>query len=160
MSRLLLAACALAAASTLGAPIRLDDSASPKSRIVSAPRWLGEHESAGNREWLHALVAEAANVEVRLDTKAFVGARGRIYLAVPELVPGLLSRDGLRVTWVSGGGFASGSALPGERTLVYDGPIASAVTAGRFDFRFDLDARHLGRGLRVEPYFEIEVDSR
>lgn len=157
MRRLLLAAFAMAALAAAAAPIRLDDSASPKARIEAAPRWLGEQEAAGNRDWLHAQVAEATNVEVRLDTRAFVGRKGRIYLVVPDPVPGLLSPTGLRVSWLSRGGFSSGAAVPGSRTVVYDGGITSPVTVARLDFRFELDARYVGRGLRIEPYFEIEL---
>ena len=158
MRRALLAALVLAAGGALAAPVRLDDSASPKARIDIAPRWLGEHEYTGDRDWLHAMVAEAANVEVRLDTRAFVGRRGRVYLAIPAQVPGLLSPTALRVSWQSRGGFASGEASPGSRTLVYDGAITSPVTVVRLDFRFELDARYVGPGLRVDPYFEIDSE--
>ncbi len=158
MRRVLLAALALAAGGVLAAPVRLDDSASPRARIDVSPRWLGEHESAGDRDWLHAMVAEASNVEVRLDTRAYVGRRGKIYLAVPAQVPGLMSPTALRVSWLSRGGFASGEAIPGSRTLVYDGAISAPVTVVRLDFRFELDARFVGPGLRVDPYFEIETE--
>lgn len=158
MRRLLLAALAFAAGGAFAAPVRLDDSASPKARIDVAPRWLAEYESPGNRDWLHAMVAEAANVEVRLDTRAYAGRRGRIYLAIPAQVPGLLSPTALRVTWLSRGVFASGEAVPGSRTLVYDGAIAAPYTVVRLDFRFELDSRYVGPGLRVDPYFEIDPE--
>jgi hypothetical protein len=158
MRRALLAAATVAAASAIASPpVRLDDSASPKARVELAPRWLGEHEAGANRDWLHAMVAEAVNVEIRLDTRAHVGRRGRIYLVVPDPVPGLASPTGLRVNWLSRGLLASGSAVPGSRTLVYDGAVDSPVTVVRLDFRFELDARYVGPGLRIDPQFEIEI---
>ncbi len=151
-----LAAVALAATTALGAPVRLDDSASPRARVDVTPRWVNADEAAGP-EQLNAMVADVANLEVRLNTSKFVGRSARVFLVLPEFVPGLRSPSGMRAEWRSRGVFRPGSALPGARTLVYDGPITQPYLADILDITLFLDARHLERGLRIEPYFELEL---
>jgi hypothetical protein len=76
---------------------------------------------------------------------------------MPAFIPGLRSPDGLRIEWRPRGTFLAGSASPGQRTLVYDGPIQRASLHEAFDVSLYLDARYLDRGLRFDPTFEIDV---
>ena len=152
----LIVAC-LASFATAAAT-RLDDSASPRARVDVSPRWLHTGEGLTDPARLNAMVAEVRNLEVRLNTSAFVGKRGRIYLTVPAFTVGLQSPSGLRVEWRTRGTLMAGSALPGTRSVVYDGPITKALLADFMDFSLFLDARYVQAGLRFEPVFEIETN--
>jgi hypothetical protein len=104
------------------------------------------------------MVAEVPNLEVRLNTARYVGKSGRVYLVVPDFVSGLRGATGFRVEWRTRGALLSGSAIPGTRSLVYDGRIATPVLADFLDLTLQLDGRFVDRGLRFEPHFEIEID--
>ena len=139
------------------AATRLDDSASPRARVDVSPRWLHTREGLTDPAQLNAMIADVRNLEVRLNTAAFVGKRGRIYLALPAFTIGLQSASGMRVEWQTRGTLMAGSALPGTRSVVYDGPIAKAFLADFIDFSLFLDARYLQGAVRFEPVFEIEL---
>ena len=149
-------ALALAAATANAAPKRLDDRASPRSQVNVESRWLHSGEGL-NAEQLNAMVATVNNLEFRLDTSAYVGKRARIYLVIPEFVQGLRGPAGMRVEWTTRGQFMAGSALPGQRTLVYDGMVQRPSMQETLDLSVFLDARYLERGLRFDPAFEIDV---
>lgn len=151
----MIVACLASAAAT--AATRLDDSASPRARVDVTSRWLHTREGLTDPAQLNAMVAEVRNLEVRLNTSAFVGKRGRIYLALPAFTTGLQSASGMRVEWQTRGTLMAGTALPGTRSVVYDGPITKAYLADFLDFSLFLDARYLQGGLRFEPVFEIET---
>jgi hypothetical protein len=150
----LLAALAFEA---LAAPVRLDDSASPRSRVEVKPRWQFVEEGLSDPARLNAIVAEIPNLEVRLATAKFVGKQARVYMVVPDFVPGLRSPSGMRVEWRTRGKLLGGSALPGTRALVYDGLVGQPILGDYLDMTLYRDARFLDRGLRFEPYFEIDV---
>lgn len=152
----ILAFAVLAAPLAFAAPKRLDDRGSPRSQVNVESRWLHSGEGLGP-EQLNALVATIPNLEFRLDTSAYVGKRARIYLVIPEFVQGLRAPNGMRVEWTSRGQFMAGAALPGQRTLVYDGPIQKPSMQESLDLSLYLDARYLERGLRFDPAFEIDV---
>jgi hypothetical protein len=147
---------AIAAGTAFAAPVRLDDSASTRNRVDVRPRWQFQGEGLGP-ERINAMVAEVPNLEVRLNTARFVGRAGRIYLVVPDFVSGLRVPTGMRVEWRTRGTLHPGSALPGTRSLVYDGSVTRPMMADYLDFTLFLDARFIDRGLRFEPYFEIEL---
>lgn len=145
-------ACSLCAQ---GQAIRLEDR-SPRARYDLQPAWAHDGPGLLGPERLNALIARAPAVEVRIDTSPVVGRRGRIYIALPQDVPGLRGPSGLRMEWRSRGLMQSGFVLPGERTLLYDGPVSSPVTSDFLDVTIHIDARHAAAGLRIEPYFEFE----
>jgi hypothetical protein len=149
LASLLLTAAAAAAAQ------KLDDAPSPKQRLDAQPRWLHNEGYIGSAERLNALVATVPGVEVRLNTATHVGKRGRIYLVMPQFIPGLSSPNGLRLEWRARGTFQSGSALPGEKSLLYDGPVTAPITGDVLDFNVFIDARHQASALRFEPTFEF-----
>ena len=106
---------ALAAAGAAHAAERLDDSASPRSRVPARITLSDEGRPLiASRNPTRALV-QVGRVEYRLATARYAGRQARIYFVVPALIPGLRSPAGLRVDWRSNGTFAGGSARPGER---------------------------------------------
>ena len=151
------AALGVAIAAAHAAPIRLDDSASPRRHLDLQPRWVHEEGVIGSAERLNAMVANVAAVEIRLNTKAHVGKRGRIFLVMPPVVPGLAASSAMRLEWRTRGLFVDGSALPGEKRLLYDGPISQPTMTEHFDFSVYFDARHQSGPLRFDPAFELEL---
>ncbi len=147
-------ACALAIAGE-----RLDDSLSPQSRITVSARYLHEDTSGIDQLSFHAVLAEARNVEVRLNTAKYLGRRAEIYLVLPLAARGLSSPGALRLEWRAQGRFAapSGSLQAGGRALLFRGTVAQAQLTEIFDFRFHVDERHMRGPLEFEPQFEIEL---
>ncbi|WP_295527621.1 hypothetical protein [uncultured Pseudacidovorax sp.] len=134
---------------------RLDDSSSPRAR-VPAMLDLGAREPGTPYAWV-----TFRGVEYRLATAAYAGRRARIYHVVPAFVSGLRSPAGLLVEWSGGGAFAAGSAMAGERRLVWAGVVPGPWLVERLDLRLRLDLREWrpvgGRPFDVESYFDIEV---
>jgi len=147
------------------APQRLDDSASPRATVQS-PHMVSEHGYPLNLYVPGAPPAQRAivdfgRIEYRLATAQYIGKNARIYLVVPPLIPGLKSPQGLLVSWRSEGSFAPGSGRPGERVLVWSGPVRQTFMNEALALRMEFVLRELlpqaQKGIAVECYFEIEV---
>jgi hypothetical protein len=151
----------LAAGTACLAAERLDDSASPRTR-VQAPVVLGDdgRPLKDSRNPTRAIV-QFGRVDYKLSTARYVGRQARIYYVVPAFIPGLRSPSGLRVTWRGNGLFAAGDAGPGERRLVWNGVVPGAWMAEALDLTFQVDLRELqlraNQPFGFESYFEIEV---
>lgn len=142
--------CALPAAALTE---KLDDSASPRSRVAMPFQWSANADTS--------LATAQGRVEFRLSTARYAGKSARIYFVIPPLVPGLLSPSALQVEWRGQGLFAPGKAQPGGRTLVWAGTVPGPWLADMLDLRLQLDTRAVkllrGMDFGFEPYFEIEV---
>lgn len=153
--RLLLLTCLLLAGTPPVRAERLDDSSSPRAR-VQATLDLGAREPGAPYTWV-----TFRGVEYRLATAAYVGRRARIHHVIPAFVSGLRSPASLLVEWSGGGAFASGSAMAGDRRLVWAGVVPGPWMVERLDLRLRLDLREwrpvAGRPFDVESYFDIEV---
>jgi hypothetical protein len=144
---------------------RLDDSASPQSRV--APKWvLGDHgqllgQARPDLPAPTSAQAQFGTIEYRLATAAYVGKRAHIYYVIPASIDGLKNASGLQVSWRSSGAFASGSARPGERVRVWSGTVGDALMTQGLDLTMQIDLRALrlppSGQLGFESYFEIEV---
>jgi hypothetical protein len=138
--------------------LRLDDSASPRSRVQARPDPDLDADTAAASPHL---TVRFDGIEYRLSTAPFVGRRARIFYVVPPFIPGLRSPAGMRVEWRTGGLFAPGTAGPGDRRLVWSGTVPGPWMSERFDLRVRLDRRELrpmpGGALDFESYFEMEV---
>jgi hypothetical protein len=139
---------------------RLDDSLSPQQQINIEFDW--KHQSAGNElsvEEFNAVIAQARNVDTRLDTSDFVDMQTRIFLVLPIQVRGLNNPQRLAVSWTTSGLFQDGEVTPGNRRLIFEGKITEPVMQDIFNFTFEVDARFLTESLRLEPEYEIEIIS-
>jgi hypothetical protein len=156
-SRCLEALCLAIAcgAGSAAAGTRLDDSASPRRVLELTTQWESRSYESSGEEML-AVVAEARDVEVRLNTAAWVGRNAEIYVLFPQAINGLRLQSALRIEWRTRGRFNAGVAMPGQRVLVYRGPITAAASGDIFDFTYRIDGRHFDRRLQFEPTFEIE----
>lgn len=148
------------AAAAAGAAERLDDSASPRSRVPARVVLSDEGRPlVASRNPTRASV-QVGRVEYRLATARYAGRHARIYFVVPAFIPGLRTPSALRVDW-QGAGFASGSARGGERVLVWSGVVPGAWIQEALDLHFEVDLRELllqaDGQFGFEPYFEIET---
>jgi hypothetical protein len=142
------------------ATVRLDDSLSPQQRVRASTRWAYDSSGPLDNEKINLLISEVRGMEFRLKTAAYVGRQAKIYLKLPLVVRGLRSPAAMKVEWSGRGRFASGSVIPGDRTLVFQGTIRDPVFSEFLDFTIRLDARQIQRGLEFEPIFEIELADR
>ena len=154
----LIGALASAALVVHGAPIRLDDSQSPRQRIETQARWSNVGDSDFSEDEFNEQVAEIVGFESRLRTAPYVGRNASIYLALPRISKGLRLATAMRLEWTSRGRFASGSVRPGDRALVFRGKIDAPTFVETIDLRILIDGRYLEHGLEFEPIFEIELD--
>jgi hypothetical protein len=161
MPAMLAATWLLAAGSSQAAPERLDDSASPRSRVPA--RVVMSNEGRPMADSLNPVSATVSfgRVDYKLATARYVGRQARIYYVVPAVISGLRSPSGLRVDWRGYGFFASGSARPGERQLVWTGTVREAWISEGLDLSFQVDLRELqlprDGQFGFESYFEIEA---
>jgi hypothetical protein len=138
----------------------LDDSLSPQQQLNLNFDWKEPfYTSTANDSAFTAVVARANNVEMRLNTAKYIGQRARIYLGLPINVRGLRNPDSLRMTWTTNGLFSNGSVTPGTRQLIFEGTINNKVMRDIFNFSFEMDGRDLNQTLRLEPMYEIEIDT-
>lgn len=159
MKSLLLAILLSCAALDVVAEV-LDDSQSPRQQLNLVFEW------AENRSDLYSLSADQFNrlkaridnAEVRLNTRNFQGQPVRIFIRLPEQIKGLGNSAGFRLEWQTRGNLLPGYTTPGNRALIFEGLIDTALLVEFFSFTMHLDARQMsGDALLFEPIYEIEA---
>ena len=151
----LLLGCCLTAGAVAGI---LDDSLSPRKQHDLDLQWKYQGNTEGLSEVeFNTVIAQARNVDTRLDTSEYVGSQARIFLQLPILIRGLANTSSLVMTWTTGGLFSAGTVRPGNRQLIFEGTVTEPVMRDIFNFSFELDARYLQQTLRLEPVYEIET---
>ena len=151
----------LASISADAATERLDDSASPRSRIPAQIVLSNEGRPLADSLKPTTASVRFGRVDYKLATVRYIGKQARIYYVVPAQIVGLRSPAGLRVEWRGDGGIASGSARPGERQLIWTGQVRENWMNIALDLNFQVDLRELqlprNGQFGFESYFEIEV---
>lgn len=137
---------------------RLSDALSTQQQFDLDLNW--KHNSSMRdldaRE-LNALTARVRYVEVRLDTREFIGKRGKIFISLPVNIRGTGDTTALRMSWTTNGIFSNGSVTAGNRAKLFEGKITDSVMSDVFDITFDIDARQVYNNLRFQPVFDIET---
>lgn len=146
--------CALCLALTLlsGAaqanPHRLDDSGShtvpPNVQMQWRPM-TSRGVDTGMEAWLR--------VNLRIDTAAWVGHSGRIYMVLPRD-----EMSTIEAVWTSQGRLLPGRLVSGERTLVYAGRIASPTLEDQITVRLRSGTDWQGNRRRLDFHFEFDAD--
>lgn len=144
--------------------VALDDSLSPVDTIAVTLEWepgtlrraLGDL-MAGVPNAGPPLTGRADNVEVRLDTREFVGESARIYLTLPPVIANLGRPGDFELGWNATPPFIPGFARPGQSMLVFEGAIESPITSAVFSFSLKLDRGADTDVFDVEPYYELEI---
>lgn len=92
-------------------------------------------------------------VEARIDTRAFAGRQGRIYMVLPVDAGGPVTAE-----WTTQGRLLGGRVVSGERTLVYAGTIPGPTLEDTLQVHLSTDARQMTTETqRVVFHFELDT---
>lgn len=148
-------ACLRALALLLCAPLagaatyRLDDSASLPREASALLEW---RSMAPSRDGEDSLIGTVA-ILLRLDVAAWQNRIGRVFLVVPEQPAPLV-----RMSWRTQGRLQPGQAVPGQRVLIYEGPISTPWLEERIELSIEARSEGLEAMQRLNFNFEIDVD--
>ena len=141
---------------SLGAPMplgaatyRVDDSASLPAESTALLRWRQFAPSRTRDNTLEGTVA----VAVRLNLAPWMGRTARLFMVLPEE-----GTTPVRVSWRTQGRLLPGSISPGQRVLVYDGPISAPFLEETLTLSIEADGARLPGMQRLKFYFEIDTD--
>lgn len=136
----------------------LDDSKSPKKQYNTQFKWVHpSHMGSLDQEAYLLLESTQRNVEVWLDTKEYRNRNARIYLGLPRQIDGFKSSEHFTLRWKANRVFYPGEVRPGNRTLIYDGPVDTDLMIDIFTFTLRVNASYLTGKIRYAPIFEIET---
>lgn len=137
------------AQSAAAATFAIDDSTSYTHDANTAMKWkyMASSRRAGS------MVEGATAVTVRLNLNPWVNKTGKIYLALAKQPIG-----SVKATWTTQGRLLAGQMISGNRTLVYAGPIRSAMLEDTIILTLEADGQRLVAPQRLQFYFEIDVD--
>lgn len=142
-------ACAVLAASAWANPYRLDDSLShtvpPNVQMQWLPLTHGQPYAGGMEAWLR--------VNVRIDTRDWVGRSGRIYMVLPRD-----EASTIEAVWTTQGRLQSGRVVSGERSLVFAGTIRSPSLYDQLQVRLRSNADWQSTSRRLNFHFELDAD--
>lgn len=129
-------------------PIRLDDSLSQVFPPVAEWAWEPGSIRSGNSR-LSMKVA----VNVRLDTRRWVGSQARIFMVMPVEGAGPISAE-----WETLGRLLAGRLTPGERALVFSGSIPGPWLEDTMRVEIKADSRTMIESpKRLSFHFELET---
>jgi hypothetical protein len=131
------------------ATYRVDDSASFPRESTTLLQWRQVAPSRGADDALEGTVA----VAVRLNTAPWLDQAGRLYLVLPEQGTPLV-----RVSWRTQGRLLPGQILPGQRVLVFEGPITTPFLDETLALTIEASGESLPGMQPLTFHFEIDVD--
>ncbi|WP_439520503.1 hypothetical protein [Hydrogenophaga sp.] len=130
-------------------PHRLDDSLSytvpPNVQMQWLPIRSGQAYAGGMEAWVR--------VNIRIDTRSWVGRTGRIYMVLPRD-----QASDVEATWSSQGRLQPGRLVSGERALVFAGAIPGATLEDQLQVRLRSNADWQSNSRRLNFHFELDVD--
>ena len=134
----------------IAATFVVDDGASAPQESTALLRWRRFAPSRANDS---NTLEGALAVVVRLNLAPWMHRSGRVFLALPE--QGTAS---VRVSWTTQGRLLPGSITPGNRVLVYAGPITTALLEETLTLQIEADGSRLPNMQRLKFHFEIDID--
>lgn len=130
-------------------PHRLDDSLSytvpPNVQMQWMPLTRGQSSAAAMEAQLR--------VNIRIDTRNWVGRSGRIYMVLPRD-----EASSIEAVWSTQGRLQAGRLVSGERALVYTGSITSPTLEDQLQVRLRSNADWQSNTRRLNFHFELDVD--
>jgi len=140
---------------------RLDDSASPRSRVPAQVVLGDSGRPLVASPFSDTALVRFGRIDYRLATAAYIGHQARIRYVVPSAIAGLRSPRGLRVEWRALPPLASGAGRPGDHVPVWSGLVTQPLMNVSLELTAQVDLRELQTGptqqFGFECYFEIEV---
>lgn len=149
---LLIGAIMLSVATTqaaTAATFAVDDSTSYTHDANTAMKW----KLVAPSRRLGSLVEGATLVTVRLNLMPWANKNGKIYMALGKQAIGPV-----KATWTTQGRLLAGQLNSGDRTLVYAGPIRTAILEDTITLTIETDGQRLVSAQRLQFTFEIDVD--
>ena len=131
------------------ATYRVDDSATLPVESTALLRWRQAAPSRTRDDTLEGATA----VAVRLNLAPWLEQSARLYLVLPAQ-----GTAAVRVSWLTQGRLLPGEISPGERVLIYQGPIASPFLEETLTLRIEADGSRLPGTERLRFHFEIDTD--
>jgi DNA-dependent RNA polymerase auxiliary subunit epsilon len=144
-----LAAGALFPRSAASATYRVDDSGTLPIESTALLRWRQTAPSPRRDDTLEGATA----VAVRLNLSPWIDRNAGLYLVFPQQ-----DSAATRVRWTTQGRLLPGEISPGERVLVYRGPITSPVLEETLTLYIEADGNRLARVQQLDFHFEIDTD--
>lgn len=139
----------LLGSAALANPHQLDDSAShtvpPNVQMQWRPLSASGGAEPGMEAWLR--------VNLRIDTREWVGRSGRIYMVLPRD-----EASSIEAVWTTQGRLLPGRLVSGERTLVHAGAITTATLEDQLLVRLRSGADWQGNSRRLNFHFELDAD--
>jgi hypothetical protein len=132
-----------------GETVRIDDSASLPGESTTLLRWRQFAPTQDTQSVLEGAVA----VALRLSMAPVLNRSGRLYLVLPEQ-----GTTPVRVRWTTQGRLLPGEISPGQRVIVFQGPIVAALLEDTLLLDIEADGNHLPGMQRLEFHFEFEAD--
>ncbi|WP_137921093.1 hypothetical protein [Hydrogenophaga sp. 2FB] len=143
------ALCGLMMASSWANPHRLDDSLSytvpPNVQMQWMPLKSGQPYAGG--------MEAALRVNIRIDTRDWVGRSGRVYMVLPRD-----QASNIEAVWTTQGRLQAGRLVSGERALVYAGPITAPTLEDQLQVRLRSNADWQSNTRRLNFHFELDAD--
>jgi hypothetical protein len=135
------------ASATGAATFLVDDT---RSTVLDAnlPLQWRSLSPAGNDHQVQGLT----RVQIKLDTRAWVGKFVRMYMALPAQPGGAV-----QVRWQAQGPLLSGQLSSGQRGLVWSGSVPTATLEDVFTVTVQTDGRMLTTAQLLRFYFEVDV---
>lgn len=140
---------ALAAGAASAETHRLDDSLSHTVPPTAQMQWRPQTRSdvdGGMEAWVR--------VNIRIDTQAWIGHSGRVYMVLPRDESATLE-----AVWTTEGKLLAGRLVSGERALVYAGPISAGTLSDQMLVRLRSGPDWQSASRRLHFHFEIDTDS-
>jgi hypothetical protein len=143
-----------AALSSIPAPaaaatFRVDDSASLPREGSAVLAWRDKVPTRDGNDALEG----TTSILFRLDVAAWMNRTARLYLVLPQQAAPIT-----RLQWRTQGRLQPGQALPGQRVLVYQGPIQSPLLEERLDLVIEASGTRLQGMQSLNLFFEIDLD--
>jgi hypothetical protein len=146
---IVLACLAAGLTPAVAATYQVDDSGSLPRESNAVLDWRAAAPSKNADDTLQGTFG----VLLRLNVGAWINHVGRLYLVLPEQTVPLI-----RLNWRTQGRLLPGQALPGQRVLIFEGPITTSL----FEEKLELGIEARGSRLTgIQPltfHFEIDVD--
>lgn len=135
--------------SSLANPFRLDDSLSytvpPNVQMQWLPFARGQMNAGGMEAWV--------TVNIRIDTRDWVGRSGRIYMVLPRD-----EASSIEAVWTTQGRLQAGRLVSGERALVFAGTIPGATLEDQMQVRLRSNADWTSNSRRLNFHFELDTN--
>jgi hypothetical protein len=131
------------------ATYRLDDSASHAVPPNVQMQWRSALPGLNNDNDVEAQI----RVNIRVDTRLWVGRTGRIYMVLPQDAgPRIVAQ------WQTQGRLLPGRLVSGERALVFAGPITQPMLDDQMLVHLRTDGRWQSQSRRLNFHFELDTD--